>query len=324
MAHRIRIHEFGGPEVMKWEEFTPPAPGPGEVLIRHTAIGLNFIDTYHRTGLYPQELPFTPGGEGAGVVEALGAGVSNLSVGERIAYPSSPPGAYSEYRLMDATRLVKLPDQISDEVAAAMMLKGCTAEYLIRRTFRVEPGQWVLWHAAAGGVGSIACQWLTSLGVKLIGTAGGAEKVARAKALGCDHVIDYRADDFATKVMEITADRGVHVVFDGVGKDTFEGSLSVLRRRGMMVSFGNASGAVPPVSPLALSKAGSVFLTRPTLFDYYATPEDFAAGSRSLLDVVTSGKVRVDINQKFSLRQAEDAHKALESRQTTGSTILLP
>jgi len=294
------------------------------VLVRHTAVGLNFIDVYHRTGLYMLDLPFIPGSEGAGVVEELGDEVDGLRVGDRVAYTSNgPEGAYREARVLPAKRLVKLPDAIDDETAAAIMVKGCTAEYLVRRTWPVGPGDVVLLHAAAGGVGLLASQWIAALGATVIGTVGSPEKAKLAEAHGCAHTILYRDESVPERVREITGGRGVDVVFDSVGKDTWDGSLDSLRPRGMMVSCGNASGAVPPFSPLVLSRKGSLFVTRPTLRDYYATREETADGCAALFEMVVSGRIKPYIGARYPLRHAADAHRALEARETVGSTVLL-
>jgi NADPH:quinone reductase len=325
MTHAIRIHETGGPEVMRWESIEVGEPGPGEVRLRQTAVGLNFIDVYFRTGLYPlPSLPGVLGMEAAGVVEAVGEGVTTLSVGDRVAYATPPPGAYAEARIMPAARLVKLPDNIEEKTAAAMMLRGMTAHYLLRRIHRVEPGDRILIHAAAGGVGLIACQWAKHLGATVIGTVGSDEKAEIARAHGCDHPIVYTREDFVARVREITDGEGVAAVYDSVGKDTFMGSLDCLRPRGMMVTFGNASGPVPPFEPILLSRKGSLFLTRPTLFHYTSTPEDLAWASGDLFEVVGSGAVRIEINQTYALRDAAQAHRDLEARKTTGSSVLLP
>lgn len=324
MVHAIRQYEAGGPETFKWEEVAVGAPGAGEVRIRQTAVGLNFIDIYQRTGLYPVPLPAILGFEAAGVVEAVGKGVGGLAEGDRVAYPAGPLGAYAEARLMPADQLAKLPEAIDDVTAAAMMLKGCTVEYLIRRSYPVRAGETVLFHAAAGGVGLIACQWLKAVGVTVIGTVGSEEKAALARAHGCDHTILYREEDVAGRVREITDGAGVPVVFDSVGASTFEASLDALSPRGMLVSFGNASGPVSGVDLGILAAKGSLFVTRPTLFHYYATPEDFAAGTGALFDVVTSGEVKIEVGQTFALKDMAEAHRALESRATTGSTVLLP
>jgi NADPH2:quinone reductase len=321
----IRVHETGGPEQLKFEEVEVGAPGPGQVRLRQTAVGLNFIDVYFRTGLYPApSTPFTPGLEGAGVVEAVGEGVSEVTVGQRVAYAAPPLGAYAEQRLMAADRLVPLADEVSDEQAAAMMLQGMTAEYLLRRTFPVQKGQTILCHAAAGGVGLIACQWAKHLGVEVIGTVGSEAKAELAKAHGCAHVIRYDKEDVPKRVREITSGQGVPVVYDSVGKTTFESSLDCLAPRGMMVSFGQSSGPVPPVETGMLSAKGSLYLTRPTLMTYAAARSDLLESASALFEVVGSGTVKIEINQRFALKDAADAHRALEGRQTTGSTLLLP
>ena len=324
MNGKIIIRKNGGPEVLEWIKEDPGTPGAGEVLIRHTAIGLNFIDVYQREGLYPISLPFTPGVEAAGVIETVGEGVEAVALGDRVAYfGAANPGSYSQARILPAERLVKLPDTIDDITAAGMMLKGATAEYLIRRTYPVKQDDWVLFHAASGGVGSIASQWLKALGAKVIGTVGSKEKAALAKQNGCADTILYREEDIAARVKEITDGRGVDVVYDSVGKDTFEASLDSLKPRGLMVSFGNASGPVPEFAPLLLAQKGSLFLTRPTVKDYYATPEDFAEGTKALLDAVSSGTVKIAVNQTYPLRDVAKAHRDLEGRKTTGSTVLL-
>jgi NADPH:quinone reductase len=324
MTHAIHVHHYGGPEALEWDEVEVPAPGPGEIAIRQTAIGLNFIDVYQRKGLYPQAgFPFIPGSEGAGVVTALGQGVSGLQVGDRVAY-AGPLGAYAEARLLPADRAVKLPGGISDEIAAASMLKGMTAEYLLRQTYHVGPGTVMLYHAAAGGVGLIACQWAAALGATVIGTAGSAEKAALAKAHGCAQVINYRTENFVEAVKAYTNDKGVDVVYDSVGKDTFPGSLDCLRPRGLWVSFGNASGPVPEFSILLLSQKGSLYATRPSLFHYIATREALAASANGLFEAISSGKVRIAVDQRYPLKDAGLAHRDLEARRTTGSTVLLP
>jgi NADPH2:quinone reductase len=324
-SHAIRFHETGGPEVLKWEEIEVGDPAPGEVLLRQTAVGLNFIDTYHRSGLYKVPLPSGIGSEGAGVVEKVGANVSDLRPGDRVAYATGGPlAAYSQWRTYPADRAVKLPDGISDRQGAAMMLQGMTVEYLVRRTFPVKAGQTVLLHAAAGGIGLIASQWLKHLGATVIGTAGGPEKMALAKAHGCDHVLDSHKDDIAKRVREITGGKGVPVVYDGVGKATFQASLDSLAVRGMFVSFGNASGAVPAFEPILLSAKGSLFFTRPTLMSYTITREELVASAKALFDVVLSGAVKIEINQTYPLKDAGQAHRDLEARKTTGSTIFLP
>ena len=324
MSHAIRIHQTGGPEVLSWEEVDVPAPAAGEATVRQHAVGLNFIDTYHRTGLYPLPLPAGIGLEGAGVVEAVGAGVTEVKVGDRVAYAGGPVGAYAEVRNIPAHRLLRLPDAIAFATAAAMMLQGLTAAYLLRRTYRVQAGDAVLIHAAAGGVGLIACQWAKALGATVIGTVGSPAKAELAKAHGCDHVINYSTENFTQRVREITGGEGVPVVYDGVGKDTFMGSLDSLRPLGMMVSYGNASGPVPPFDVLLLSQKGSLFVTRPTIVHYTAKRADLEALGAELFDVVASGKVRIEVNQTYPLKEAAQAHRDLEARRTTGSTILLP
>ena len=321
MPHAIRVHETGGPEVLKWEEVEVGNPGPGQVRLRQEAAGLNFIDVYHRTGLYPQPLPFTPGVEGAGVVEAVGADVENLKVGDRVAY-GGPIGGYAEVRLIPADRVVKLPDGISSEQAAAMMLQGMTAEMLLKRVYPVKAGETILVHAAAGGVGLILCQWAKALGATVIGTVSTDEKAELARAHGCDHPIIYTRQDFVAEVERLTGGAKVAVVYDGVGRDTFMRSLDCLARRGMMASFGNASGPVDPFSTLVLAQKGSLFLTRPTLYDYTLDPADLQQSARELFEVVTSGKVKIEIGQRFALKDAADAHRALEARKTSGSTVL--
>lgn len=324
MSHAIRIHRTGGPEVLQWEAVDVPPPAPGEVRVRHAAVGLNFIDTYHRTGLYPLPLPAGIGLEGAGTVEALGEGVGELQVGDRVAYAGGPVGAYAEVRNIPAHRLLKLPDGIGFDTAAAMMLQGLTAAYLLRKTYRVQPGDAVLIHAAAGGVGLIACQWAKALGATVIGTVGSAAKGELAKAHGCEHVINYSTENFTQRVREITGGEGVAVVYDGVGKDTFAGSLDSLRPMGMMVTYGNASGPVPPLDLLLLSQKGSLFVTRPTLMNYTARREDLVALGEELFAMVVTGKVKIEVNQRYALRDAAQAHIDLEARKTTGSTILIP
>ncbi len=323
MTKAIRIHEHGGPEVLRWEDVEVGAPGPGQVRVKHSAIGLNYIDTYQRSGLYPLDLPLTLGMEGAGVVEELGAGVSGLAVGDRVAY-AAPLGSYTEARLSPADRLVKLPDAIGDQQAAAMMLQGLTVQYLIRQTHRVQAGETVLFHAAAGGVGLIACQWLKHLGVTVIGTVGSAEKAALAEAHGCTHTINYRDEDFVEKVKEITGGAGVVAAYDSVGKDTFEGSLQCIAPHGLMVTFGNASGPVPAFELGRLAPLGSLFITRPTLMTYSAKRADLEAMAAELFEVVLSGAVKIEINQTYSLAETAQAHRDLEARKTTGSTVLLP
>ena len=324
MPHAIRIHQTGGPEVLSWEEVDVPAPAAGEATVRQQAVGLNFIDTYHRTGLYPLPLPAGIGLEGAGVVEAIGTGVTEVKVGDRVAYAGGPVGAYAEVRNIPAHRLLKLPDAIAFKTAAAMMLQGLTAAYLLRRTYRVQPGDAVLIHAAAGGVGLIACQWAKALGATVIGTVGSPAKGELAKAHGCDHVIDYATENFPQRVREITGGEGVAVVYDGVGKDVFMGSLDSLRTLGMLVTYGSASGPVPPFDPLLLAQKGSLFVTRPALMHYTAKRADLEALGGELFAMVGAGKLRIEINQTFPLAEAAQAHRDLEARRTTGSTILLP
>jgi NADPH2:quinone reductase len=322
MPHAIRIHENGGPEVLKWEEVDVGDPRPGQVKIRQEAAGLNFIDVYHRTGLYKQELPFTPGVEGAGVVEAVGPDVTGLNVGDRVAY-AGPIGGYAEERLIDAGRLVKLPDSISSEQAAGMMLQGLTAHMLLRGVHRVQPGETILVHAAAGGVGLIMCQWAKALGATVIGTVGSDEKAELARAHGCDHPVVYTRQDFVAEVERITEGAKLPVVYDGVGRDTFVKSLDCLHRRGMMASFGNASGPVDPFPPTLLAQKGSLFLTRPTMYDYVATREELETAAKDLFDMVASGKVKIEVKQRFALKDAAEAHRALEARRTSGSTVLV-
>ena len=324
MPFAIRIHQTGGPEVMRWEEVAVGDPGPGEARIRHAAVGLNYIDTYHRSGLYPLPLPSGLGMEGAGVVEAVGEGVVDLKPRDRVAYAGGPVGAYSQVRCLPADRLLKLPDGIDFRTGAAMMLQGLTAAYLLRRTYAVQAGDVVLIHAAAGGVGLIACQWAKALGATVIGTVSSEAKAELARAHGCDHIIYYTREDVAKRVRELTAGEGVAVVYDGVGKDTFAGSLDSLRVRGMMVCFGNASGPVAPFDPLLLSQKGSIFITRPTLGHYTAKRADLVALGSELFDVVGLGTVEIAVNQSYELADAASAHRDLEARKTTGSTILLP
>jgi NADPH:quinone reductase len=321
MPHAIRIHGTGGPEVLKWEEIEVGDPGPGQVRLRQEAAGLNFIDVYHRTGLYKQEMPFTPGVEGAGVVEAVAPDVSDLKVGDRVAY-AGPIGGYAEVRLIPADKLVKLPDAISTEQAAAAMLQGLTVHMLLRQVHAVKAGETILVHAAAGGVGLIMCQWAKALRVTVIGTVGSDEKAELARAHGCDHPIVYTKEDFVAEVARITDGAKVPVVYDGVGRETFMKSLDCLARRGMMVSFGNASGAVDPFPTTLLAQKGSLFLTRPTMYDYTATRGDLVQAAGELFGVVSSGKVKIEVKQRFPLRDAAAAHRALEARQTTGSTVL--
>jgi len=322
MAEAIRIHNTGGPEVMSWEVVTLAAPGPGEALVRHHYVGVNFVDIYHRRGVYKLPLPSGLGSEAAGVVEAVGPGVTDFQPGDRVASGTGPVGAYAEARLVPVERLVHLPDDIDDRTAACIMLKGLTAQYLLLQTTQIEPGDTILMHAAAGGVGQIACQWAKHLGATVIGTVGSDEKVALARANGCDHVIVYTREDFVERVREITQGRGVRVVYDGVGKDTFAGSLDCLQPRGLLVMFGQASGMVPPFDLTALSVKGSLYLTRPTLGTYAATPEALRRMAGDLFEVVRSGAVRIQPPLQFSLREAAAAHAALEARATTGSIVL--
>ncbi len=324
MPFAIRFHETGGPDVLRWEEVAVGDPAPGQVRLRHEAVGLNFIDTYHRSGLYPLPLPSGLGMEGAGVIEAVGEGVSEFKPGDRVAYAGGAPGAYCQVRCLPASVLLKLPDAIDCRTGAAMMLQGLTSAYLLRRTYRVQPGDRVLIHAAAGGVGLIACQWAKALGATVIGTVSSPAKAELARAHGCDHVIDYRREDFAQRVREITGGEGVAVAYDGVGKDTFMGSLDSLRPMGTMVTFGNASGPVPPLDLLLLSQKGSLYVTRPTLGHYTAKRADLLALGGELFDVVASGQVKIEVRQSYPLSDAAQAHRDLEARLTTGSTILLP
>lgn len=323
MDGAIVISRHGGPEVLEWAKKSPGKPGAGEVLVRHTAVGLNYIDVYHRMGLYPMALPFSPGVEAAGVVAEVGSGVTDLKVGDRVAYTGNgPAGSYTEARVLPTTRLFKVPKEIEDATAAAIMLKGCTVEYLVRRTYPVKSGEWVLVHAAAGGVGSLLCQWLKAIGAHVIGTVGSEDKGSLAKGNGCEQTILYRSEDVAKRVKEITGGRGVDVVYDSVGAATFMGSLDSLRPRGMMVSFGNASGPVEPIAPLLLLQKGSIFLTRPTIAHYYAARDEAVEGVAALFQMVSSGKVRPHIGARFPLKEAARAHIDLEARKTVGSTIL--
>jgi len=324
MVKAIRIHKPGGPDALVWDDVAVGAPGPGQVRLKQTAIGLNYIDVYHRTGLYPlPELPTPIGLEAAGVVEAVGEGVTELAVGDRVAYASPPLGAYAEARLMPADRLIKLPDQIDDRHAAAMMLQGMTVQYLIRRTYHVQPGQTVLFHAAAGGVGLIACQWLSRLGATVIGTVGSEEKAELARAHGCHHTINYREEDFVERVKEITEGAGVPVVYDSVGKDTFDGSLKCLRPFGLLALFGASSGPVPAFDLGRLAALGSLYITRPTLMTYNAQRADLENSAAELFDAVLTGAVKIEVNQTYPLKDAAQAHRDLEARKTTGSTVLL-
>lgn len=322
---RIQITQTGGPSVLDFIEDDIPPINDDEILIKHTAIGLNYIDTYHRTGLYPVDnLPFTPGLEGAGVVVELGKNIQNLSEGDRIAYGTGPVGSYSQYRTIPANKVVKLPDDISDEIAASIMLKGMTTEYLLNRTYQVKEGSIILFHAISGGVGSIACQWAKHLGAKVIGTAGSAEKAQKALDNGCDHVIRYDDEDFHEAVMDITKGQGVEVVYDSVGQATFMKSLDCLRPRGMMVTFGNASGPVDDFPPAILNQKGSIFLTRPSLMHYVSNHEELLLSSTAVFDVIRNGAVKIEIGQRYALKDARLAHEDLEARKTQGSTLLLP
>ena len=323
MTRAVRIHRTGGPEVLTLETVDAGQPGAGEVLVRQTAVGLNFIDTYQRSGLYPLALPATLGMEAAGVVEALGSGVADFGVGDRIAYPMTA-GAYAGERIMPADRLVRIPDGVSDETAAAMMLKGMTVEYLLMRTFPVQEGQTILFHAAAGGVGLIACQWAKALGARVIGTVSTGEKADLASAHGCDHPIVTSSEDIAERVMDITGGKGVPVVYDSIGRDTFDASLAVLAPRGTLVSFGQSSGPVESFNPARLAAGGSLYYTRPGLANYIASREDLDLSAERLFSMVGSGKVQIEVNQRYALDDVERAHRDLEGRRTTGSTVLLP
>jgi NADPH2:quinone reductase len=320
----IRFHKTGGPEVLVLEDMELPPPAAGQVRVRHTAIGVNFIDTYHRSGLYPLPLPSGLGMEAAGVVDALGPGVSRFEIGDRVAYCVGTIGAYAQANNVAADRLVRLPANIGDEEAAAALLKGLTSQYLLKRTYPVKPGETILFHAAAGGVGLIACQWAKHLGVTVIGSVGSDEKVALAEASGCAHVVNTRSDDWVTRVRDLTDGKRVPVVYDSIGKDTFTGSLDCLAVRGMMVSFGNSSGAVPAFEPGILSAKGSLYLTRPTLMNYTRTPEELQETADDLFAVISSGAVKIAIHQRFPLADARQAHEALHSRATTGATVLIP
>ena len=325
MTKAIIIHETGGPEVLRWDEYDPGQPGKGEVLLRQEAVGLNFIDVYHRTGLYPlPSLPAIPGMEGAGVVETVGEGVSELIAGDRVAYAGLPPGAYAEARIMPADRLVKLPESISTRQAASMMLQGMTARYLLHGCYQVTAGDRILIHAAAGGVGLIVCQWAKYIGATVIGTVGSPEKADLASGHGCDYPILYRDEDFVQRVKEITEGKGVDVVYDSVGQFTFMKSLDCLRPMGMMVSFGQSSGSIPPIDTGILAAKGSLFLTRPSLMAYTARREDLLAHAHDLFEVVEKGAVKIEVRQTYPLAEASRAHQDLEARKTTGSTILIP
>jgi NADPH2:quinone reductase len=321
MPHAIRFHKAGGPEVLQWEDVSVGKPGPGEARVRHTAVGLNYVDTYVRSGLYPAPLPSGLGNEAAGVVEEVGPGVGDIKAGDRVAYAGGGPGSYSEVRVMPADRLVVLPKGISDEQAAAMMLKGMTTQYLIRQIYKVKQGDTILFHAAAGGVGLIACQWAKALGATVIGTVGSDEKAKLAKAHGCDHPIVYTREDFVERVKELTKGEKVPVVYDAVGKDTFMKSLDCLKPLGMMVSFGQASGPIGPIDLGIFAQKGSLFFTRPTLNTYSAKRTDMLAMARDLFEVVQSGAVKIEIHQTYPLKDATKAHRDLHARKTTGSTI---
>ncbi|WP_421565958.1 quinone oxidoreductase family protein [Ochrobactrum sp. EDr1-4] len=324
MINAIRVHQTGGPEVLQYEQIEIGEPGAGEVKVRHEAIGLNFIDVYFRTGLYKAaQMPFIPGNEGAGIVVAVGSGVESLKIGDRVAYAATP-GSYADERILPADRLVKAPDGIELKTAAAMMLKGMTAQYLLRQTFVVKQGNTILFHAAAGGVGLIAGQWAKHLGATVIGTAGSEEKVALAKAHGYDHVINYRTENFVDRVRELTGGEGVDVVYDSVGRDTYMGSLDVLKPLGMFACFGQSSGVIPPFDLNLLAQKGSLFVTRPTLFNYVAKRADLEKTANDLFDVVSSGAVKIEINQSYALKDVRKAHEDLEARKTTGASILLP
>ncbi len=323
MVHAIRFYEPGGPEVMKWEEVEVGDPGPGEIRVKQTAAGLNFIDIYLRSGARPVPMPNGLGLEGGGEIVAVGEGVTDLAVGDRVGYADLPLGAYAEERVIPAKIAVKLPDAISNEQTAGMMLKGMTTQFLIKSCFPVEPGSTVLWHAAAGGVGLIACQWLNHLGVTVIGTVGSEEKAELARAHGCHHTINYNTEDFVERVNELTDGAGVPVVYDSVGQDTLRGSMKCLQRRGYLISFGNASGAPDPVAPGELAEHGSIYLARPMLFDFIAEREELLACAGDLFDVVSSGAVKIEVNQTYPLSDTVQAHKDLAARKTTGSTILL-
>ena len=324
MAQAIRFHKAGGPEELSFDTVDVPAPGAGEVRVRHTAIGVNYIDTYHRSGLYPLPLPSGVGTEAAGVAEAVGAGVTDFKRGDRVAYCTTAVGAYSTERNVPADKLVKIPDGVDDRAAASLMLKGLTVQYLFRQTHRLQAGETVLFHAAAGGVGLIACQWARALGVTMIGTAGSDEKAALAREHGCAHTIVYTRDNFVERVKAITGGKGVPVVYDGVGKDTFPGSLDCLSPRGLFVSFGSASGAIAAFNIGLLAQKGSLYATRPTLFNYASTPDKLRAMAEEMFALVREGKLKAEIGQTFALRDAAEAHRALESRKTTGATVLLP
>jgi NADPH:quinone reductase len=324
MPNAIRIHQTGGPEVMQWESVTVGEPGSGEARVRHTAVGLNYIDTYHRSGLYKLPLPSGIGLEAAGVVEAVGPGVTDVKTGDRVAYCGGPPGSYSEVRVMPADKLVRLPDGISDRSAATLMLKGLTVQYLFRQTFPLKGGETILFHAAAGGVGLIACQWARALGVTMIGTVGSDEKAALAKASGCAHTIVYTRENFVERVKELTGGKGVAVVYDSIGKDTFPASLDCLKPRGMFVSFGSSSGPIAAFDIGLLAQKGALYATRPSLASYAATRPQLLAMADEMFALVKAGKIVSDARQTYALKDATKAHRDLESRKTTGATLLLP
>ena len=324
MPHAIRVHQPGGPEVMQWEEVTVGDPGPGQARVRHTAVGLNYIDTYHRSGLYKLPMPTGLGSEGAGIVEAVGADVTDIKAGDRVAYSGGAPGAYAELRVMPVDRLVKLPDGVAERTAATLMLKGLTVQYLFRQTYPLKSGETILFHAAAGGVGLIACQWARALGVTMIGTVGSDEKAAIAKAHGCTHTIVYTRENFVERVKELTGGKGVPVVYDGVGKAMFPASLDCLAPRGLYVNFGNASGPVPPFDMLLLSAKGSLYVTRPTLVTFTSTRPALLAMADEMFGLVKAGKIVNEARQTYALKDAAQAHRDLEARNTTGSTLLLP
>ncbi len=323
MVHAIRVHENGGPEKMLWEAVDVGQPGPGELRLKHRAVGLNYIDTYHRSGLYKIALPSVIGMEGTGEVTAVGAGVTEFKLGDRVAY-ANPMGSYSEERVIPADRVVKVPDSVDDRTAAAMMLQGMTVRYLLKETYKVGPGTTMLLHAAAGGIGLIACQWAKHLGATIIGTTSSAEKAKLAMDNGCTHVINYKTEDFVKRTKELTDGKGVDVVYDSIGKDTFPGSLDCLKPRSLWVSFGNASGAIQGFDIGILAAKGSLYATRPTLFSYTAKREDLVASANDLFDVVSKGIVKIAVNQTYPLKEAAQAHRDLEARKTTGSTVLLP
>jgi NADPH2:quinone reductase len=324
MPHAIRIHQPGGPEVMQWEEIALGDPGPGQARVRHTAVGLNYIDTYHRSGLYKLPMPTGLGSEGAGIVEAVGDGVTDVKAGDRVAYSGGAPGAYAEARVMPVDRLVKLPEGVAERTAATLMLKGLTTQYLFRQTYPLKSGETILFHAAAGGVGLIACQWARALGVMMIGTVGSDEKAAIAKAHGCTHTIVYTRENFVERVKELTGGKGVRVVYDGVGKAMFPASLDCLVPRGLYVNFGNASGPVPPFDMLMLSAKGSLYVTRPTLVTYTSTRPALLAMADEMFGLVKAGKIVNEARQTYALKDAAQAHRDLEARKTTGSTLLMP